>query len=90
VVSGADRAEALARLRGALVRCRLDGVATTVAMLSRMVDDPEFGAGGVDTGWLRRWLARGRTGAGGGTGAGAEGGAGGGAGAGDAGGGGGG
>jgi acetyl-CoA carboxylase biotin carboxylase subunit len=66
VVSGADRAEALARLRDALARCRLDGVATTVPMLSRMVDDPEFGAGGVDTGWLRRWLARGETGGGGG------------------------
>ena len=63
VVSGADRAQALARLRGALARCQIDGVATTLPMLSRMVDDAEWVAGGVDSGWmergLRRWLEAG-------------------------------
>ncbi|MGH3230207.1 MAG: acetyl-CoA carboxylase biotin carboxylase subunit, partial [Streptosporangiaceae bacterium] len=59
VVSGADRAQALARLRGALARCQVNGVATTLPMLSRMVDDAEWVAGGVDAGWLGRWLERG-------------------------------
>jgi acetyl-CoA carboxylase, biotin carboxylase subunit len=54
VVSGADRAQALARLRGALARCQIDGLATTLPMLSRMVDDAEWVAGGVDSGWMER------------------------------------
>jgi len=39
VVSGADRAQALARLRGALARCQVAGLATNLPLLSRMVDD---------------------------------------------------
>ena len=66
VVSGADRAQALARLRSALARCQVDGVATTLPMLSRMVDDGEWAAGGVDSGWLER--GRTRLAEGGGTG----------------------
>jgi acetyl-CoA carboxylase biotin carboxylase subunit len=58
VVSGADRAQALARLRGALARCQVGGVATTLSMLSRMVDDTEWAAGGVDSGWMERGLGR--------------------------------
>jgi acetyl-CoA carboxylase biotin carboxylase subunit len=58
VVSGADRVQALARLRGALARCQIDGVATTLPMLSRMVDDAEWAAGGVDSGWMERGLGR--------------------------------
>jgi acetyl-CoA carboxylase, biotin carboxylase subunit len=58
VVSGADRAQALARLRGALARCQVDGVATTLPMLSRIVDDEEWAAGGVDSGWVERGLGR--------------------------------
>ena len=56
IVCGADRAQALARLRAALSRTVIGGVATTLPLLSRIVDDPELGAGGVDTGYLERWL----------------------------------
>jgi len=56
VVSGADRAQALARLRGALARCQIGGVATTLPLLSSLVDDMEMAAGGVDAGWLERRL----------------------------------
>ena len=58
VVTGADRDQALARLRGALARCRIEGIATNLAMLAALADDGEFAAGGVDTGYLARWLAR--------------------------------
>jgi acetyl/propionyl-CoA carboxylase alpha subunit len=57
VAFGADRGEALARLRGALGRCEIGGVATNVAMLAALAEDGEFAAGGVDTGYLARWLA---------------------------------
>jgi acetyl-CoA carboxylase, biotin carboxylase subunit len=59
VVSGADRAQALARLRGALARCQIGGVATTVPLLSMMVDDSVMVAGGVDTAYLARRLEHG-------------------------------
>jgi acetyl-CoA carboxylase biotin carboxylase subunit len=56
-VSGANRAEALARLRGALARVRITGVATTLPMLAEVVADGEFAAAGVDTGYLARFRA---------------------------------
>jgi acetyl-CoA carboxylase, biotin carboxylase subunit len=58
VVTGADRDQALARLRGALARCRIEGVATNLAMLAALASDEEFAAGGVDTAYLQRWLGR--------------------------------
>ena len=58
IVSGPSRAQALARLRGALARCELSGVATTVAMHAALAADPEFAAGGVATDYLARWLGR--------------------------------
>ncbi len=58
IVTGADRDQALARLRGALARCRIEGVATNLALLAALAGDGEFAAGGVDTGYLARWLAR--------------------------------
>ena len=41
-----------------LARCRIEGVATNLAMLAALAGDGEFAAGGVDTGYLARWLAR--------------------------------
>ena len=58
IVSGPSRAQALARLRDALARCELSGVATTVAMHVALAADPEFAAGGVATDYLARWLGR--------------------------------
>ena len=58
IVRGAGRAEALARLRAALARCEIAGVATTLPLLAGLADDPGFAAGGVDTGYLARWLER--------------------------------
>jgi acetyl-CoA carboxylase biotin carboxylase subunit len=60
IVSGRDRAEALARLRGALTHCEIDGVATTIPLHAALAADPEFARGGVDTGYLGRFLVRAR------------------------------
>ena len=58
VVSGASRAEALGRLRGALARCEIGGVTTTLPALAALAADGEFAAGGADTEYLARWLGR--------------------------------
>ena len=59
IARGTDRARALATLRGALDRCVVDGVTTNLELHRALLADPEFAAGGVDTGYLARWLARG-------------------------------
>ena len=56
IVSGGTRAQALDRLRGALARCEIGGVATTVAMHAALAGDAEFTAGGVATDFLAGWL----------------------------------
>ena len=56
VVSGASRAGALSRLRGALARCEIGGVATTLPVHAALAADDEFAAGGVGTDYLARWL----------------------------------
>ena len=58
VASGASRAEALGRLRGALARCEIGGVATTLPVHEALAADDEFAAGGVEVGFLARWLGR--------------------------------
>ena len=58
VVSGASRAEALDRLRGALARCEIGGVATTLPVHAALAADDEFTAGGVGTEYLPRWVER--------------------------------
>ena len=55
VVSGASRDEALARLRGALARCEIGGVATTLPLHAALAGDAEFAAGGVPADFLARW-----------------------------------
>jgi len=57
VVHGDDRQDALARLRRALARCQVGGVATDLALHAMLVRQPEFVAGAVDTASLTRWLA---------------------------------
>ena len=58
VARGPDRGRALVTLRGALDRCAVDGVTTNLELHRALLTDPEFAAGGVDTGYLARWLAR--------------------------------
>jgi acetyl-CoA carboxylase biotin carboxylase subunit len=49
IVSGADRAEALARLAAALAATEIIGIEDTTGLHRRIVTDPRFVAGGVDT-----------------------------------------
>jgi len=59
IARGADRAEALARLRRALSESAvvLDGGTTNKAFLLELLDRPEVRSAQVDTGWLERWTA---------------------------------
>ena len=58
IVHGADRGEAIARLSEALAATRLEGVATNIGFHRAVLEDPEFVAGGVDTGFVERFLER--------------------------------
>jgi acetyl-CoA carboxylase biotin carboxylase subunit len=59
IAHGDDRAGALARLRSALDRCEIGGVATNLRMHQALLAGAEFERGGVDTGYLERvWSSR--------------------------------
>jgi acetyl-CoA carboxylase biotin carboxylase subunit len=58
IVRAPDRAGTLAAMRGAIAATRVSGVATNLAFHARVLGDPEFAAGGVDTGYVARLLAR--------------------------------
>jgi acetyl-CoA carboxylase biotin carboxylase subunit len=58
IAHGPDRPAAIARLRSALADTRITGVATNIAFHRAVLDDPEFQAGGVDTGYLARQMER--------------------------------
>jgi acetyl-CoA carboxylase biotin carboxylase subunit len=58
IAHAVDRDGALAALRDALDRCAIDGVSTNLGLQRALLADPEFAAGGADTGYLARWLAR--------------------------------
>ncbi|GIW53538.1 MAG: acetyl-CoA carboxylase biotin carboxylase subunit [Gemmatimonadales bacterium] len=54
IVHGIDRAEALARMRQALDSFIVEGVTTTIPVLRRIIDHPDFVAGTVDTKFLTK------------------------------------
>ncbi|HZC39492.1 MAG TPA: acetyl-CoA carboxylase biotin carboxylase subunit, partial [Streptosporangiaceae bacterium] len=62
IASGPDRPAALARLAAALAACRIEGVATNLPLYAALTGDPEFAAGRVDVGYLRRFLDRAQAG----------------------------
>ena len=57
IAHGADRPAALERLSRAIAATRLTGVVTNLSFHTRILSDPRFRAGGVDTGFLAE-LAR--------------------------------
>ncbi len=58
IAHGADRAEALARLRKAIAETHTEGIRTNLGFHAQVLADPEFAAGGMDTGYLPRFFER--------------------------------
>jgi acetyl-CoA carboxylase, biotin carboxylase subunit len=58
IVHAQDRSAALARMREALSATLIEGVATNIAFHAEVLTDAEFQRGGVDTGFLPRFLER--------------------------------
>ena len=58
IVHGADRDEALSRLREALAGMHIGGLKTTLPLFAALAEDPEVLAGEVNTAWLEAWLQR--------------------------------
>jgi 3-methylcrotonyl-CoA carboxylase alpha subunit len=56
IVYGADRAQALARMRDALARCEIVGPKSNIEFLERLVRHPAVVGGTIDTGYLDRHL----------------------------------
>ena len=56
IVSGRDREEAIVRARHALESFVIEGIHTTIPFLSEITRDEQFMAGGVDTGFVDRFL----------------------------------
>ncbi len=56
LVHGSDRAEAIIRGRRALEMFRIKGVKTSIPLQLRILDDPDFQAGKIDTHFMERFL----------------------------------
>ncbi len=56
IVHGADRGEALSRMREALAQCDVAGPKSNIAFLERLVRHPAIVEGSIDTGYLDRHL----------------------------------
>jgi acetyl-CoA carboxylase, biotin carboxylase subunit len=57
IAHGRDRAEAIARLHGALEGFIVEGIKTTIPLHKRIIADPDFVAGRFDTHFLERFSA---------------------------------
>jgi acetyl-CoA carboxylase biotin carboxylase subunit len=55
---GRDRPEAIARMRRCLEMMVVEGIRTNIPLHLRILDDPDFVAGRVNTGFMERLLAR--------------------------------
>jgi acetyl-CoA carboxylase biotin carboxylase subunit len=53
---GRDRAEAIARMRRCLEMMVVEGIKTNISLHLRILDDPDFLAGQLDTGFMERLL----------------------------------
>lgn len=57
-VHGRNRAEAIGRLRRALMEYEVGGIKTTLPFFREIVEDPEFIAGNLDTGFISQFNQR--------------------------------
>lgn len=58
ITFGKDRAEAIMRMQRALEMFIVEGIYTTIPLHRRILADPEFQAGNIDTKYVERLLAR--------------------------------
>ncbi len=58
IVWGADRAEAIARMRRALDECIITGIKTTIPFQQTLMDDDHFQRGDVSTRYLNEFIER--------------------------------
>jgi acetyl-CoA carboxylase, biotin carboxylase subunit len=56
ITHGADRTEAISRMRRALEMFVVQGIYTTIPLHHRIIDDPDFAAGNFDTKYMERFL----------------------------------
>ena len=59
IAHGGDRAEAIARMRRVLAMTVVEGIDTTIPLHLRILGDPDFRAGRVDTAFLERFARAG-------------------------------
>src|SRR5579862_2877770 len=60
VVRGKDRSEAISRMSRALGMFIVEGIKTTIPLHRRILADEDFRAGNFDTGFIERFLAKGK------------------------------
>ncbi len=60
VVRGKDRSEAISRMSRALEMFIVEGIYTTIPLHRRILADEDFRAGKFDTGFIERFLAKGK------------------------------
>ncbi|PSH03970.1 MAG: acetyl-CoA carboxylase biotin carboxylase subunit [Acidobacteria bacterium] len=58
IVRGKDRPEALARMRRALDMFIVEGIHTSIPLQQRILQDPDFEAGNVDTKFMERFMVK--------------------------------
>ncbi|GHD78913.1 acetyl-CoA carboxylase biotin carboxylase subunit [Vogesella fluminis] len=63
IAHGDDRAQAMARMRGALRELNISGISTNIPLHQLLFNDPGFIAGGTSIHYLEQWLADRRQGA---------------------------
>ena len=56
IVRGVDRKEAMGRMQQALAAFRVDGIDTTIPFLRFLLNQPDYLAGEVNTGWVENQL----------------------------------
>jgi acetyl-CoA carboxylase, biotin carboxylase subunit len=55
---GKDRRQAIERMRRALAEYRIGGIKTTLEFFREVMNDSEFVAGNIDTGFIAKWQER--------------------------------
>jgi acetyl-CoA carboxylase biotin carboxylase subunit len=58
IVHGRDRTEAIARMKRTLEMTVIEGIKTTIPLHLRVLADPEFVAGKLNTSFMERFLAK--------------------------------